>query len=263
MIRVTIWNENIEERWDDIKEQYASFPSGLHDYLAKAAPLVKLVHPNGLHQTLAELFGEEEDISVRTATLDMPGCGLSDDVLDETDVLVWWGHLMHDSVPDELASRVRDRVLKGMGFIALHSAHLSKPFKALMGTSCTLKWREGDFSRVWTVAPSHPIAQGVPEYIELDEEEMYGEFFDVPAPDEHVFTSWFSGGEVFRSGLCWTRGYGRVFYFQPGHESNRSYLNPDVRRILKNAVRWAAPTCRRESLDCPNPKAHPFPRKAD
>lgn len=143
-------------------------------------------------------------------------------------------------------------MLKGMGFIPLHSAHPSKPMKALLGTSGSLKWREGDFCRVWNTNPTHPIAQGIPESFELEEEEMYGEFFDIPKPDDVVFLSWYRGGEVFRSGCTWQRGYGKIFYFQPGHETNPSYHNPYVLKVIENAVRWAAPVMWRENLECPN-----------
>ena len=202
MIRVTVWNENLcESKYEDV---VALFPKGIHGYLAV-------------------LFGKETDIEVRTATMDQPENGLPDEVLENTDVLVWWAHIGHHLVSDGVAWKVQQRVLRGMGLIVLHSAHLSKPFQLLMGTSCTLKWRDGDFERLWTVQPNHPIARGIGEYIELEEEEMYGERFDVPEPDELVFVGWFSGGEVFRSGCCWNRGLGRVFYFQPGHESNTAY----------------------------------------
>ena len=134
-----------------------------------------------------------------------------------------------------------------------------QPFQLLMGTSCTLKWRDGDFERLWTVLPNHPIAQGVGEFIELEEEEMYGERFDVPEPDELVFIGWFSGGEVFRSGCCWNRGLGRVFYFQPGHESNTAYFQAPIQRILLNAVRWAAPSSIAPSIECP--QALPSPEE--
>ncbi len=137
-----------------------------------------------------------------------------------------------------------------MGFIALHSAHFAKPFKLLMGTSCSLRWRDNEYERVWCVNPGHPIAGGIPPYFELENEEMYGEFFDIPQPESLVFTGWFRSGEVFRSGCCWTRGLGRVFYFQPGHETNPTYHNPIIQRIICNAVRWAAPVNRRDSLDC-------------
>ena len=68
---------------------------------------------------------------------------------------------------------------------------------------------------------------------------MYGEYFDIPAPDELVFLSTFSGGEVFRSGCCFLRGKGRIFLFSPGHETYPVYHQAEVRRVLANAVRWA------------------------
>jgi len=218
-LRVTIWNEHRHERED---------------------PNVAKIYPTGIHGALAEAL-QSDDMEVRTATLDEPDHGLPEDILNNTDVLLWWAHIAHDEVPDELVERVHARVLDGMGLIALHSAHFSKVFKKLMGTGCDLKWRHDDRERLWVVAPGHPIAEGIGEYIEL-EEEMYGEPFDVPPPDELIFISWFDGGEVFRSGCCYTRGRGRIFYFRPGHEENPSYHDPDIRRVINNAVHWAAPT---------------------
>ena len=221
-------------------------------HLAQCARDIRRVHPEGIHGTLKALLDTQEDMTVRVATLSMPGCGLDEDVLAETDVLLWWGHVAHDRVPDEVAQRVQQHVLRGMGFLALHSAHLCKPLTLLLGTSCTLQWREGDFCRVWTVAPTHPIAAGIPASFELPEEEMYGEFFDIPKPDDLVFASWYRGGELFRSGCTFSRGYGRIFYFQPGHETNESYHNEHVRRVILNAVRWLAPQKRVEELSCPH-----------
>src|SRR5688500_2458785 len=220
-IRVTVWNEYRHERED---ERYRS------------------VYPNGIHGAIADGLVASADLTVRTATLDEPENGLPEDVLMDTDVLIWWGHKAHEEVSDETVNRVQARVLHGMGLVVLHSGHFSKVFKRLMGTSCNLIWRVADeVERVWVVAPSHPIAAGLDRYIELEQEEMYGEFFDVPPPDELVFLSWFPGGEVFRSGCCYTRGSGKIFYFRPGHESYPTFYNPDVRKVIDNAVRWAAP----------------------
>lgn len=254
MLRVLIWNENVQEHWDQPMENAV-----LRDpeRMKRIAEQIREIHPRGIHGTLSDIVKEMEGVEVRTATLDSPECGLSDSVLDETDVLIWWGHVAHDRLPDVIAEKIQNHVLRGMGFIALHSAHLCKPLKRLLGTSLTLKWREGDFCRVWTVDPTHPIARGIPESFELEEEEMYGEFFDIPKPDSLIFLNWNRGGEVFRSGCAWERGYGKVFYFQPGHETNRSYLNPSVRAVIQNAVRWAAPTRRIGALECPNILASP------
>jgi trehalose utilization protein len=216
--RVTVWNEHRHEKSDEE---------------------VARVYPDGIHGALAEAL-REEGIEVRTATLDEPEHGLGEAALEATDVLLWWGHLAHDEVADEVLERVHRRVLGGMGLVVLHSGHFSRIFKKLMGTSCDLKWRHDDRERLWVVAPGHPIAEGIGEYFEL-EEEMYGEPFDVPPPEELVLVSWFGGGEVFRSGLCYRRGRGRIFYFRPGHETLPTYHHPAVRRVIQNAVRWAAP----------------------
>ncbi len=231
MIRVTVWNEYCHERTEEA---------------------VGKVYPNGIHRAIADFLGKEEDITVRCATLLDPECGLTQEVLDNTDVLIWWGHMRHHEVPDEIAQRVQESVLKGMGFVVLHSGHHSKPFKALMGTTCNVNWREdGDFCRVWVCDPSHPIAHGIDRYIEIPHEEMYTEPFGIPEPDQTLMISWYENGEVFRSGCTYRRGNGKIFYFQPGHETYPTYYIPDVQRVIINAVRWTAPDLRIPELICP------------
>lgn len=219
--RITIWNEYRHE---------------LHD------ERVSVHYPNGIHVTLAEALKQAGLDEVRTATLDEPEHGLTEEVLANTDVLIWWGHLAHHEVSDAVVDRVQKRVLDGMGLIVLHSGHYSKIFRRLMGTTCDLKWREADDSEtMWVTAPGHPIVEGIGESLKIEREEMYGEFFDIPQPDTLVLVSWFTGGEVFRSGCCYTRGRGKIFYFRPGHETLPTYHHPGVQRVIANAVRWAAP----------------------
>ena len=222
MIRVLVWNEFLHERRNEV---------------------VARLYPEGIHATLADALRAHGLEHVTTATLDEPEHGLSEERLAATDVLVWWGHKAHAEVSDAVVERVRKRVTEGgMGFVPLHSAHFSKPFLALMGTGCFLKYRvAGETERLWVVDPGHPVAAGIDDMIELPQEEMYGEPFDVPPPDELVFISWFKGGEVFRSGCGWRRGMGRVFYFRPGHETFPTYHDPRIQRVIANAVRWAAP----------------------
>ncbi|MBU6132536.1 ThuA domain-containing protein [Staphylococcus xylosus] len=199
---------------------------------------VQAVYPNGIHHVIASFL--TDDHTVTTATLDEPQHGLTDDVIGQTDVLIWWGHKVHEEVDEEVVEKVKQKVLEGMGLIVLHSGHFSKIFKSLMGTSCDLKWREADEKeRLWVVDPTHPIAEGIDSYFELEKEEMYGEHFDIPSPDETVFISWFEGGEVFRSGATFKRGNGKIFYFRPGHESYPTYYNLNVQKVIKNAVKWA------------------------
>lgn len=218
-MNITIWNENFHEK--EIPQVTEIYPGGIHEYLAS--------------------FIKEDGVNVRTATLDDEECGLTDEVLKDTDVLIWWGHAKHHDVPDEIAERVQQYVLGGMGFVALHSAHHSKPFKRLMGTSANLHWMHESRERIWTIAPNHPIAEGVPESFVLETEEMYGEPFAIPNPDEVIFMGWFKSGNLFRSGCTFTRENGRIFYFQPGHETFESFKNPIVQRIIKNAIKWACP----------------------
>lgn len=231
-MKVLVWNENRHE---------------------KIEPKVTEIYPGGLHEYIAGIL-RTDDIEVKTATLDDENCGINEDVLKETDVLIWWGHICHGEVPDNVVDLVQKYVLEGMGLILLHSAHHSKIFKRLMGTTCNLKWRDCARERIWTIKPNHPIAQGVDETFVIDPEEMYGEPFDIPNPDEIIFMGWFNGGEVFRSGCTWTRGHGKIFYFQPGHETNRAFHNKNVQTIIKNAVRWACPLKKNIGIPCPNPE---------
>jgi len=227
MTKVTVWNENRHE---------------------KKNPVVSEIYPKGIHGAIAN-FLQQDNNEVKTATLDEPQHGLTDEVLENTDVLVWWGHLAHDEVEDSIVEKVAQRVLDGMGLIVLHSGHFSKIFKKLMGTSCDLKWREADDKeRLWVVDPSHPIAEGIGEYIELEKEEMYGEHFDIPAPDELIFTSWFEGGEIFRSGCTFKRGNGQIFYFRPGHETYPTYHNEQIQTVIKNAVKYVKPVNRKRPV---------------
>jgi trehalose utilization protein len=220
-IRVTVWNEYRHEKQ--------------HEEIAK-------LYPEGMHEAIAKHLRTQPGMEVRTATLDEPEHGLTEEVLGSTDVLTWWGHAAHAEVRDEIVKKVRQRVWDGMGLIVLHSGHFSKIFKSLMGTSCDLKWREiGEKERLWVVEPEHPIVDGIGECIEIEHTEMYGERFDIPQPDTLVFVSWFPGGEVFRSGCCYHRGRGKIFYFRPGHETFPIYYHPDVLRVITNAIRWAAP----------------------
>jgi trehalose utilization protein len=229
-VRVTIWNEFRHEKKHEV---------------------VKRIYPDGIQAAIAAGLSGAADIECRTATLDEPEHGLTEAVLDGTDTLVWWGHMAHGEVADEIAARVQRHVLEGMGFVALHSAHFAKPFKLLLGTNCSLKWREAaEKERLWNLEPSHPITAGIGEYFELEHEEMYGERFDIPAPDRLIFVSWFQGGEVFRSGCCWERGHGRVFYFRPGHETYPTYRDPNVLRVIANACRWARRRVRLEAHKC-------------
>ena len=231
-MRVVVWDEKLNEKEERVREVY---PNGIAAEIA-----------GGIKKELTSA----NDCEIVCLKSDIEEFGFTEETLNETDVLVFWAHRSHDVFPDEIVERICNRVMKGMGLIVLHSAHLSKVFKRLMGTSCTLKYRFGDFARVWTTTPSHPIARGIPEFFDLEEEEMYGEFFDIPKPDDVVFTTWFSGGNIFRGGCTWQRGFGKVFYFHPGHDTNLAYYNSTVLKVISNAVLWVAPTKEREEIRC-------------
>ena len=224
-IKVTVWNEYRHEKSDE---------------------RVGKVYPKGMHRAIADyLDGQPGIVKLRTATLDEPAHGLTDEVLADTDVLTWWGHMAHHEVSDQVVEKVHARVMEGMGLVVLHSGHMSRPFVKLMGTGCGLRWREAaEKERLWVVSPGHPIAEGIGDYIEIPHTEMYGEHFDIPAPDELVLVSWFAGGEVFRSGCCFYRGMGKIFYFRPGHETFPIYYQEEVLRVIYNGVQWAAPVPR-------------------
>lgn len=218
-IRTVVWNEFLHERENDT---------------------VRAIYPDGIHETIAAALRRDDGLDVSTAWLEQPEHGLPAERLTQTDVLLWWGHKAHGAVEDAVAERVCERVWQGMGLVVLHSGHFSKVFKRLMGSPCSLRWREaGEREHAWAINRSHPIARGVDERITLEHTEMYGEPFLVPEPMETVFVSWYQGGEVFRSGMTWQRGGGRVFYFAPGHETYPIYHDAGVQRVLRNAVRWA------------------------
>src|SRR5688500_16643567 len=223
-IRVTVWNEYRHE---------------------KKHPKIAEIYPEGIHMAIAHPLrkGKEKEFTARTATLDEKEHGLSEDVVKNTDVMVWWGHMAHDEVSDAIVERVHKAVLGGMGLVVLHSGHFSKIFKRLMGTTCNIKWREADEREIlWVTRPGHPLVRGIDDHFVIEREEMYGEFFDVPEPEQTVMISSFAGGEVFRSLMTWTRGAGRVVYFRPGHETFPTYHDPNVLRVIENACLWAAGT---------------------
>jgi trehalose utilization protein len=236
-LRITVWNEGVHESRRD--------PAGMAEY-----------YPHGIHGAVAEaLRAQLPEATVRTALLGDAEHGLPEEVLADTDVLLWWGHLAHAEVTDEVVSRVQQHVLGGMGLLVLHSGHFSKIFTRLLGTTCSLSWRNAaERELVWTVDPTHPITEGVPNPVVIPEQETYGEFFDIPAPDELIFISSFSGGEVFRSGCTFHRGRGRIFYFSPGDERYPVYHQAEIQRVLANGVRWAAqPDIERTAPQVSNP----------
>ena len=221
-IRVTVWNEYEHEREE---------------------PEAQKFYPDGIHNTVKRFLDLDEELEVTAVSLDMPDQGLPEELLNNTDVLIWWGHMAHWKVEDALVDRIIERVYRyGMGFIGLHSAHHSKPFKRIIGTTGDLVWGDNQKEIIWNLNPSHPIAQGIPDHFYLEEDELYCEPFYIPVPDELVFGSWFEYGGFFRGGCCFKRGLGKIFYFQPGHETCPSFHNPYVQKIIRNAVHWAKPT---------------------
>ena len=248
-LSVIVWNEFIQERNN---------------------PAIRSIYPEGLHSVIAQalrrtpgLGTKATALDVSTATQDQPEHGLSEERLQACDVLIWWGHVGHDEVSDEVVQRIHRRVLEGMGLIVLHSGYSSKIFRRLLGTSCAVKCRASDEKeRLWVVAPSHPIAAGLGERFELPVEETYGESFDIAQPDSTVFISWFEGGEVFRSGCCWERGYGRLFYFRPGNIGHPTFHDANVQRVLANAVQWVAPRFRFNDIQVNSPKVEAIDEQA-
>ena len=238
MVNLVIWNEFVHEQEDE------------H---------VKSIYPNGIHGCIKEFLSDDINLNIKTATLEEKEHGLTEELLDKTDVLIWWGHKAHNLVDDKIVDRVQQRILEGMGLIVLHSGHHSKIFKRLMGTNCNLTWREyGEKERLWVCNPGHPICEGLDPYFELAMEEMYGEPFQVPSPDETLFTSWFEGGETFRSGLLYRRGNGNIFYFRPGHEVHPTYHDKNIQKVILNAVHFVKETSKNiwQDIHSPTPKSN-------
>ena len=217
-IRVTFWHEFRHE---------------------KTSEVVKAIYPDGLHAYLKSQL-ECDDIEITLAALDDPNQGITDELLENTDVLMWWGHMAHKEVDDELVEKIRQRVYSGMGFLPLHSAHHSKPFQRIIGCTGNLRWGRNQKAIVWNLAPWHPIAKGVPMSFQITEE-LYSEPFYIPKPDDIVFATWFEDGNIFRGGITYRRGLGKIFYFHTGHESVESLKDENVQRIIKNAIYWCAP----------------------
>lgn len=218
-IRVTIWNEYWDEtRYDNVRQ----------------------IYPHGIHQALADALQPDPDFIVRIATPYDPDFGLSEALLADTDVLIWWGHVIHHLVPDDAVERVCRHVMDGMGFVPLHSATYSKPFQQLVGRIMNSAYREvGEKERLWVVNPAHEIVRGLPAFFEIPHSEVYREPTGLPMPDELVFLSWYAGGEAAISGSCYYRGRGRIFVFTPGHEDYPIFYDPNVRQVITNGVKWA------------------------
>ena len=237
-INVTIWNEFRHEKINEA---------------------VKAIYPNGIHAFIKEFLQSEADMNVTICSLDDPEQGLNDDLLNNTDVLIWWGHKCHEEVSDALVEKVKARVFSGMGFIPLHSSHRSKPFQAILGTNGNLTWGRNEIAIVWNLCPTHPIADGIPSHFELFDE-LYSEPFFIPKPDDIVFGTWYEDGNIFRGGITYTRGLGKIFYFHPGHETCKSFKNEYVQKIIKNAIRWCAPLAPGEGFK-PDDCTHQFDDK--
>ncbi len=230
-IRVTVWNEFEDEiRKPDILELY----------------------PGGVHEHIASFLRKEEDMEVRTATFkDEIAFGIPDEVIDRTDVLILYSHMLQDMVSDERVQKVIDRVVnEGMGLIVLHSGLWNKLTQRLIGPGGYNGYREiRERERVWVVDQGHPIAKDLPIYFDFAHSEMYGEPATFPAPDELIFLSWYQGGEAARSGMTWRRGAGKIFYFSPGHARYDVMHSEYYQRVVINAVRWVAPTQKIEQIN--------------
>jgi trehalose utilization protein len=237
-MRVTVWGEGFLDL-ATLGDEPA--PLNYTNYAEEA----RRIYPEEVHQTIARGLHDCLGASalVRASTLEDSEHGLGQALLESTDVLVWWSHVKEHLLPAETVERVWKRVVgDGMGIVVLHSGAQSRVFRRLMGTSCrTGGWRQADdWEAVWTVSPGHPITRGLPPVFVIPSEEVWCEHFDIPRPDELVFVSAFRGGEIFRSGCCYERGKGRIFYFRPGHESHPTYHLPQVQRVLANGVEWAS-----------------------
>jgi trehalose utilization protein len=223
----------------------------------------KAQYPNDINGAVAEGLKCLDGWEVVTANLSDPEQGLPDSLLNRADVLVWWGHKKHGDVKTELVQKIVKRVQEdGMGFIALQSAHFSKPNIALMSIGKTKqelldavkpKGRVGAWGayvndctdlKVTTLAKDHPIAKGVPAEFNIVHTERYDNPYAVPTPEQVIFDGVYTkadGGKVpSQLGFVWTIGKGKMFYLQIGHETCPVYFDPTIRKIMANAVVWAA-----------------------
>ncbi|MGH8247970.1 MAG: ThuA domain-containing protein [Gammaproteobacteria bacterium] len=214
------------------------------------------VYPEGINGVIATMLKDNKNVRVTVANLSDPELGLSESVLEQTDVLVWFGHRKHKEVSDEVVDRVVRHVMeRGMGYLPLHSAHYARPFQRLMvkraeATGYKLAsnpvggWSGVSHPKVpqtiKVLAPKHPVAKGIKDFV-IPQDEMYVNPFNVPPPDVKVLEGVWEGGEQQGSdGMIWNMGKGRVFYFRPGHETYPVFQQPEVQQVLKNAVKWLA-----------------------
>lgn len=204
-------------------------------------------YPGGIHIALKSIF-ESQEYDVVTATQEQACNGLTDEILDNTDVLLWWSKNWDNELLNSVADKVVSRIREGMGAVFLHSAKNSKPFLRLTGTTSAtapVSWKEpGESERLFVVSPAHPIAEGIPSGYVIPNEEPYCEYFDIPKPDDIVFLGGFGNGMCIRAGVTFTRGAGKIFFFQPGHDSFPVYNDKVIRRIILNAVNWAKPVAK-------------------
>ena len=258
-------------------------------------PAQKEVYTNFLGNQIASYLRTLPDLSVTSVNLNDPDQGLSDAIITNCDVLVWWSHVKNKQVSTNKAAEIVGRIQQGkLSLITLHSALTSWPFIQAMnertredalrtvptGTPmefitpaaykdpkpgdpitpriemtnapdgsalarvylpiCEItEWHEAGLpSHVTTLLPEHPIARGIALHFDISKTETYVEPFHVPKPDAVIFQEKWDGYPEFRSGMLWSVGRGRVFYFRPGHETFPVYLEPIPLRIIGNAVEW-------------------------
>ena len=138
MIRVTIWYEYTQEsgylRREFVdpnisEEDFRNFA----EHTAQKSRMIHSVYPEGLMAPVIHALQQDPAIEVTYTTLYDPDYGLPEELLERTDVLIWWAHISHQAIPDWLSQKIVERIWKGMGFIALHSAHKAKPFLCILG----------------------------------------------------------------------------------------------------------------------------------
>jgi len=96
-------------------------------------PAQKQAYSSFLGNSVAEHLGAQPGISVRSVNINDPGQGLAGGVLDDCQVLIWWGHVRHAEISAETGRSIVERIKDGkLSLVALHSAHWSTPFVEAM-----------------------------------------------------------------------------------------------------------------------------------
>ncbi|MEZ5042821.1 MAG: alpha/beta hydrolase fold domain-containing protein [Saprospiraceae bacterium] len=90
-------------------------------------------YPDFMGNHIADYLKKNDLLRVYSVGLDDPEQGLSDEVLENCEVMIWWGHVRHPEISVATSKKLIERVKAGtLEMIFLHSAHWANPFVEAM-----------------------------------------------------------------------------------------------------------------------------------